>query len=461
MRYSSTMVILFATMKLSFGIEFKKLCKEVDKNTESIVKMATQSRSKVVNEIENFAETYWNDQTRLTEGHLETLPDEDTSNALTIKKLNIKEGRKFLTVNEVMMLKKLKGNLAVTQIVKERECIRNKDYAYIVLEELKYNLAEFALKRMKDKPEYILWQFMVMMNLAQALSKLHDMEIIHRNIFFLNLYMRNKYDVVIGDLGLAKKDSFFGNVEHDSKTLDILSELIVFDAPEIAIDGFSFKSDIYSLGYVYYFLSTHKLITDNNLRKKPKMLGSVESCIRRLHFSINDVVFCVFMRPLIKEMVSDIKTDRPTARDLISKINETLECLLFYMFKRNWGHEEFIDSSLIAKCQKFNKGIKYIRMVKDKPTNDGLHNFLSDFKNTLDENYENNQSHALELIKNNALFFNALPDRGESILGSPVDDYISCKTAEEKNYVEVKLTKTNKFFSFLSKCLKKRNKLVI
>ena len=459
MRYSSTMVILFAAMKLTFVEEFEKLCKEVKKPTEDIVGMATRSKSGVVSEIDGLTVTYWSAKPSFTEGHLKTLPDEDNSNTLNIKRINIKEGNEFLAVNEVKMLNKFKRNFAVPQIVEERECIRNEYYAYIVTEGLKYNLVEFAVKKMGDTRDYILWQFMVMMNLAQALSKLHDMKIIHRSIIILNLYMRNKYDVVIGDLGLAIEDSDDGKVEYDSKMLEILSRTTVFNAPEIATDGFSFESDIYSLGYVYYFLSTHELIV-NNLRKKPKMLSSVENCIDSSHFSIKRVVFCVFMRPLIKEMVSKKKKNRPTARDLTSKINETLECLLFYMFKGNWGHEEFIDPSLISKCQKF-EGIKYIRIVKDKPTNDVLHNFLSDFTETLDENYENKQSHALELIKNNALFFNALPDRGESILGSPIDDYISCNPVEENEYVEVKPKKKKNCLSFLCSCFTKKSKLVI
>ena len=461
MKYILNGIILFTVMNPFYCGKFEDLCKPVDKdiNKKNIVKMATPNQSVVVSEVVDYTRTYINKQPDFTGGHLETVIDDNMSNAICIKKMHIEDWKKILTIREVQMLKYFKGNFAVTQIVKGRQCIYDNEYSYILLEKLNYNLVQFIFKKMKDRSDYIFWQFMTMMNIAHALSKLHDNKIIHRDINFFNLYMRNKYDVAIGDLMFAiDENKNYDSIGYNSKILEILDKIITYPAPEIGYAEFTFKSDIYSLGVVYYFLSIPDFIKDDKFKKEFKMSGTIKDCMDTSAISIKKIAFCVFTRPLIQELLSNSQEERPTTHELILKINGTIECFLFHMFKENWGHEEFIDPLLVSECEKFNTALEYFTEVKDMPTIDGLQNFLSDFKKSLDKNYNYNQPHALELIKNNAIFFNALPDSGESILGSPIYKYISSKTEDAKKHNEVK--PKNKCFSRLCSLFKSK-KLVI
>ena len=88
-----------------------------------------------------------------------------------------------------------------------------------------------------------------MKQLIIALIHLHEQNIIHRDLKLQNIFLTDKMELQLGDLGLAKK------LNHpDEKCYDIVITLY-YMAPEILVKKpYSFAADIWSLGVIMYYL---------------------------------------------------------------------------------------------------------------------------------------------------------------------------------------------------------------
>jgi len=151
-------------------------------------------------------------------------------------------------VNEVMILKRLN----FPNFIKLRDYFQTADNYYIVYtdDSAQSLLDYFSQKREPTKLGHIKDLFY---QLAKALNYLHSQNIAHSKIDFDSLfYTKNKY-ISIGGFSYAIDLSHF-KVKHRSLINNKSKQPISFQPPEVLDGKFGLKSDVWSLGVVFYSL---------------------------------------------------------------------------------------------------------------------------------------------------------------------------------------------------------------
>ena len=169
-----------------------------------------------------------------------------------IKEIKIKENIKDKiknVENEANILSKFNCK----NIVKYYDSYKVKDKFYILMEYCGgENLKDFINKN-KYKNELIDENILynIIKQICTGLKEIHKKNIIHRDIKPENIFMNDKMDIKIGDLGISK---YFGSNKEFTKTI-YKAGSIYYMAPEIRKKFiYNEKSDMYSLGCIIYEL---------------------------------------------------------------------------------------------------------------------------------------------------------------------------------------------------------------
>ena len=157
------------------------------------------------------------------------------------------EGREDKLLNEVEIMKKINTENSVLI----NEVINNKEYLYIIMDLCEYDLENYIKRR--KKPISINEIKEVLNQLNNVFKIMNDKKIIHRDLkpsnILISLDRLDKCLIKLSDYGSSK----FNNL---SNTItNTLNGTPITMAPEILNgENYSFKSDIWSLGIIIYFM---------------------------------------------------------------------------------------------------------------------------------------------------------------------------------------------------------------
>lgn len=159
--------------------------------------------------------------------------------------------------------------------------------------------------------------------IARGIEEIHERKIIHRDIKLENILLDDNHSPYISDLGLA----IFLEDADNAK----VAGTPLYMAPEIEHEHFSFKTDIFALGIVFY-----SVIHDRAPEYFVKMAPA-----NRYNKVFSDVGFpeeFKFMRFLINSMLMPSPKFRPNIKDVLcyleSEGRNPIKCLNKYNLRR-------------------------------------------------------------------------------------------------------------------------------
>jgi len=147
---------------------------------------------------------------------------------------------------------KIHKSLRHTNIVGFEHVFEDQENVYILLEICTNQTLNELLKRRKRLTELEVQCYTV--QIVDALKYLHNNRVIHRDLKLGNLFLSDKMEVKVGDLGLATK------LEFDGEKKRTICGTPNYIAPEI-LDGkvgHSYEVDVWSLGVIIYTMLVGK-----------------------------------------------------------------------------------------------------------------------------------------------------------------------------------------------------------
>ncbi|KAG1660669.1 hypothetical protein FOA52_006830 [Chlamydomonas sp. UWO 241] len=168
-----------------------------------------------------------------------------------------------------------------------------------------YSHVKAVRKQGKHVDEAKVWQWLV--QLLLALSYCHTKKILHRDVKTQNIFMTKDGKLMLGDFGLAKQLQ---------RTLEMARTPIgtpYYMAPEIYEETpYSFKSDVWALGCVFYEVMTGKpaFAADNLSRVVIRVL-------RGEYDPLPEQPYSASLRNLVSAMLTRDVHRRPTVNELL------------------------------------------------------------------------------------------------------------------------------------------------
>ena len=271
--------------------------------------------------------------------------------------------------NEAILLKKLDH----PNIIKCYKIFREKQYLYFIMEFMNngdlssYN--DGIIKMNVKIPEGKLWE--IFYKCLLGLDYIHKQNIIHRDIKLQNLFLDDNYNIKIGDFNISSvidKDSAKKFTNDPNQIDNLINQMTTlgtkgYQAPEIGINNYDSKVDIYSMGVSFFELSFGVLPNKVIIGKKDENNYSKE------------------LKSFILKMLDIDKNKRPTSNEAMmyakhqfikyyvknSSVESTLYCFYsFPNFNQYFSNNEVANfifennkefSSIcmsIIQCMKFN-----------------------------------------------------------------------------------------------------------
>ena len=227
---------------------------------------------------------------------------------VNIIKLNTKERQN--SIKEVNFLSEIKDPNVIGY--EESFYDNNYNYLYLVMEYAPYgDLGKILQKRKKLKDYYSENELLNMyLQIASGLKAVHAKQIIHRDLKSANIFITQKNDLIlkIGDFNVSKKIDYLNLKNTQTGTPYYASPEIWENRP------YDFKSDIWSLGCLFYEIASfttpfkgnnmkelYENIIKGNMAPLPKQYSNniskiIKLCLRQdanLRPNINDVKFYI------------------------------------------------------------------------------------------------------------------------------------------------------------------------
>ena len=176
-----------------------------------------------------------------------------TNEIYVIKQIALR-GLSQKEIDEVRQEAKILSSINSDFVVKYYDSFEENDNINIVMEYCdEGDLNDFIIKKKESQTlieEDLIWNLFIKITIG--LAHIHQMKILHRDLKTMNIFLKNGFQVKIGDLGVAKillKNSF-------AKTLIGTPYYL---SPEICQEKpYNDKSDVWALGCILYELCTFK-----------------------------------------------------------------------------------------------------------------------------------------------------------------------------------------------------------
>ena len=177
----------------------------------------------------------------------------NTNEIYVIKQIALR-GLSQKEIDEVRQEAKILSSINSDFVVKYYDSFEENDNINIVMEYCdEGDLNDFIIKKKESQTlieEDLIWNLFIKITIG--LAHIHQMKILHRDLKTMNIFLKNGFQVKIGDLGVAKillKNSF-------AKTLIGTPYYL---SPEICQEKpYNDKSDVWALGCILYELCTFK-----------------------------------------------------------------------------------------------------------------------------------------------------------------------------------------------------------
>lgn len=179
---------------------------------------------------------------------------------VALKQIIIFEEQGFpkIALREILIMKQLnhKNILKLEEILftSPKDKNKNRGNVYLVFPYMDQDLSGVRMKGISfnmSQIKYIFYQVM------SGIAYLHKCKVIHRDIKSSNILMNSKGDIVLGDYGLARRDSRENNKQYTYKVATPF-----YRAPEILLGwrDYGQEIDIWSAGCVFAELLTGNII---------------------------------------------------------------------------------------------------------------------------------------------------------------------------------------------------------
>ena len=177
----------------------------------------------------------------------------NTNEIYVIKQIALR-GLSQKEIDEVRQEAKILSSINSDFVVKYYDSFEENDNINIVMEYCdEGDLNDFIIKKKESQTlieEDLIWNLFIKITIG--LAHIHQLKILHRDLKTMNIFLKNGFQVKIGDLGVAKillKNSF-------AKTLIGTPYYL---SPEICQEKpYNDKSDVWALGCILYELCTFK-----------------------------------------------------------------------------------------------------------------------------------------------------------------------------------------------------------
>jgi len=220
--------------------------------------------------------------------------------------------------NEIELITKLNHQ----NIVKYYKSFTENNKIYIIMEYFDNgDLDNYikALKEDKDKEENIkkeeIWN--IFYQCMSGLNYLHSMGVIHRDISPQNIFMTKNKIIKIGDFGVSAKFKDKEILKKITSLKDTVVGKAEFMAPEVSNKCYNEKSDIFSMGCVFY-----KILFLKNYQNETFHFKGNNKNIRKVESGIIPSISDINLKEILTQMLEKDAEKRPDAKKVFEKIKE-------------------------------------------------------------------------------------------------------------------------------------------
>ena len=220
--------------------------------------------------------------------------------------------------NEIELITKLNHQ----NIVKYYKSFTENNKIYIIMEYFDNgDLDNYikALKEDKNKEENIkkeeIWN--IFYQCMSGLNYLHSMGVIHRDISPQNIFMTKNKIIKIGDFGVSAKFKDKEILKKITSLKDTVVGKAEFMAPEVSNKCYNEKSDIFSMGCVFY-----KILFLKNYQNETFHFGGNNKNIRKVESGTIPSISDINLKEILTQMLEKDAEKRPDAKKVFEKIKE-------------------------------------------------------------------------------------------------------------------------------------------
>ena len=202
---------------------------------------------------------------------------------------------------------KIHRSLHHTNIVRFEHYFEDENFVYIMLELCTNQSLNDLVRRRKRLVELEVQCYLF--QVLSALKYMHSHRVIHRDIKLGNIFLSDKMEIKMGDLGLAAK------LEFDGERKRTICGTPNYIAPEIleGRNGHSFEVDVWSFGVLMYTML---------VGKPPFETNDVKTTYKRIKMNAYTFPDHIPMTEEARELISRILVtdplERPTIDDIMS-----------------------------------------------------------------------------------------------------------------------------------------------
>lgn len=176
------------------------------------------------------------------------------------------------------------------------------------------SLSYFLSKNNSAKSENIVIK--IILGLCQAIECLHELEIVHKYINPMNIFVQN---------GVVKLSNFFEGFLFD-KSLSSIEQIQYFSPEQIKKENLDERSDIFSLGLIFYELATGKKPFNTSKHLKS---SEIERNIVEENTTIPSLYNLDLSSELEKMILKCLEKDKDDRYQTITILKNSLESYIF------------------------------------------------------------------------------------------------------------------------------------